>query len=96
VDGYPRNRWTLSLGTHGHFPRNRHQIPENGEKAVEKILELLKFDFHLRPFLARKFGLRVEGMDFFFGRPLTETIVMFGLKVERQPDGGFLLTKRDW
>jgi Fe-S-cluster containining protein len=68
------------------------QIPENGEKAVEKILELLKFDFHLRPFLARKLGLRVEEMDFFFGRPLTETIVMFGLMVERQPDGGFLLT----
>ena len=68
------------------------QIPENGEKAVEKILELLKFDFHLRPFLARKLGLRVEEMDFFFGRPLTETIVMFGLKVESQRDGGFLLT----
>jgi hypothetical protein len=68
------------------------QIPENGEKAVEEILELLKFDFHLRPFLSRKLGLGVEEMDFFFGRPLTQTIVMFGLKVERQPDGGFLLT----
>jgi Fe-S-cluster containining protein len=68
------------------------QIPGNAEKAVERILELLKFDFHLRPFLAQKLGLRIEEMDFFFGRPLTETIVMFGLKVERQPDGGFLLT----
>jgi len=71
------------------------RISEEGEKAVEKILELLKFDFHLRPFLAQKLGLRIEDMDFFFGRPLTETIVMFGLKVERQPDGGFLLTKLD-
>ncbi|MCU0594110.1 MAG: YkgJ family cysteine cluster protein [Desulfobacterota bacterium] len=69
------------------------RISEDGEKAVEKILELLKFDFHLRPFLARKLGLPMEEMDFFFGRPLTETVVMFGLKVERQPDGGFLLTK---
>jgi hypothetical protein len=34
----------------------------------------------------------MEAMDFFFGGPLTETIVMFGLKVERQADGGFLLT----
>jgi Fe-S-cluster containining protein len=74
---------------HDHVRR----ISEHGEKAVEKILELLKFDFHLRPFLAQKLELRVEEMDFFFGRPLTETIVMFGLKVERQPDGGFFLTR---
>jgi hypothetical protein len=71
------------------------RIPEEGERAVERILELLKFDFHLRPFLAQKLGLRIEDMDYFFGRPLTETIVMFGLKVERQPDGGFFLTRLD-
>lgn len=72
-------------------------ISEDGEKAVEEILQLLKFDFHLRPFLSQKLGLRMEEMDFFFGRPITETIVAFGLRVERQPDGGFLLTrlKRD-
>jgi len=71
------------------------RISEDGEKDLEKILELLKFDFHLRPFLAQKLGLKIEEMDFFFGRPLTETIVGFGLKVERQPDGGFLLTQLD-
>jgi Fe-S-cluster containining protein len=70
-------------------------IPGEGERAVERVLELLRFDFHLRPFLAQKLGLRMEEMDFFFGRPLTETIAMFGLKVEKQPDGGFLLTKLD-
>jgi hypothetical protein len=69
------------------------RISEDGEEAVERILELLKFDFHLRPFFSKKLDLRVEEMDFFFGRPLTETIVMFGLKVERQTDGGFLLTR---
>jgi Fe-S-cluster containining protein len=72
------------------------RISEEGEKAVEKVLELLKFDFYLRPFLAQKLGLRIEEMDLYFGRPLTETIVMFGLKVEKQSDGGFLLTKLDW
>jgi Fe-S-cluster containining protein len=72
------------------------RIAEEGEKAVERVLELLKFDFHLRPFLSQKLGLRIEEMNFFFGRPLTETIVMFGLKVERQQDGGFLLTQLDW
>ena len=69
------------------------RISDQGDKAVEEILELLKFDFHLRPFLAQKLELRIEEMDFFFGRPLTETIVMFGLKVERQPDGAFFLTR---
>jgi hypothetical protein len=68
------------------------RISEEGDKAVNRILELLKFDFHLRPFVAQKLGLMIEEMEFFFGRPLTETIVMFGLKVERQPEGGFLLT----
>ncbi len=71
------------------------RIAGEGEEAVEKVLELLKFDFHLRPFLAQKLGLPMDAMDFFFGRPLTETIVMFGLKVERQEDGGFLLTRLD-
>jgi hypothetical protein len=71
------------------------RIPSEGDDAVEKILELLKFDHHLRPFLAQKLGLRIEEMDFFFGRPLTHTIVRFGLKVERQPDGGFFLTRLD-
>ena len=72
------------------------RIAKDGEKAVEAILELMRFDFHLRPFLSRKLGLRIEEMDFLFGTPLTETIIMFGLKVERQPDGGFFLTKLDW
>ena len=69
------------------------RIPEDGEKAVESLLDLLKFDFHLRPFLVQKLGLRQEETDFFFGRPLIETIVGFGLKVQRQADGGFLLTR---
>jgi Fe-S-cluster containining protein len=69
------------------------RISKDGEKAVQAILDLLRFDFHLRPFLSQKLGLRIEEMDFFFGRPLTETIVMFGLKVEHLPDGGFLLTQ---
>jgi hypothetical protein len=43
--------------------------------------------------LAQKLGLKIEEMDFFFGRPLTETIVGFGLKVVREADGGFLLTR---
>jgi Fe-S-cluster containining protein len=70
------------------------QIESEGKKAVEKILDLLRFDFHLRPFISEKLDLNWEEMDFFFGRPLSETITMFGLKVVREPDGSFLLTTK--
>jgi len=64
----------------------------NGEKAVDKIIELLKFDHHLRPFVSEKTGLDPSEMDFVFGRPITETITMFGLQVIRERDGSFFLT----
>jgi Fe-S-cluster containining protein len=67
-------------------------IETEGEKAVEKIIELLKLDFQMRPFLLQKLGLNPDEMDFLFGRPLADTIVMFGLKVIREPGGTFLLT----
>ena len=68
------------------------QIESEGEKAVRKILDLLRFDFHLRPFVSEKLGPSSEEMDFLFGRPLSDTITMFGLKVVREPDASFLLT----
>ncbi len=68
------------------------QIETKGEKAVEEILSLLKFDHELRPFVSEKMGVDLNDMDFIFGRPLTETISMFGLKVTREPDGSFFLT----
>jgi Fe-S-cluster containining protein len=68
------------------------EIESKGEEAVEQVLDLLKFDYYLRPFVADKLGLNPEEMDFFFGRPLTETITMFGLQVVQEPDGSFTLT----
>jgi Fe-S-cluster containining protein len=71
------------------------QIEKEGEKAVQRILDLLKFDYELRPFVTEKTGVSLEEMDFLFGRPFVETIPMFGLKVIREPDGTFFLTKAD-
>ena len=68
------------------------QIDFTGEKVLEKILELLRFDYHLRPFMSEKLGLDPGETDLFFGRPLIHTIRMFGLKVTREPEGSFLLT----
>ena len=68
-------------------------IASEGEKAIEEVLRILQFDFELRAMVTEKLGLSPGEMNFYFGRPLMETVVMFGLKVVREPDGSFLLTK---
>jgi Fe-S-cluster containining protein len=68
------------------------QIEKEGEGAVGRILEVLRFDHHIRKFTSKKLGIGFSEMDFLFGRPLTQTITMFGLKVIKQPDGSFFLT----
>lgn len=69
------------------------KIRDEGDKAIEEVLRILQFDFELRPMVVEKLGLLPDEVDFFFGRPLVDTIGMFGLKVVREPDGSFLLTK---
>ena len=71
------------------------EVEKEGEEAVEKILEVLKFDHHIRAFTSKKLDIGFSEMDFLFGRPLTGTITMFGLKVIREPDGSFFLTVLD-
>ncbi|MGD8513174.1 MAG: YkgJ family cysteine cluster protein [Deltaproteobacteria bacterium] len=58
----------------------------DAEKAVEKILDLLRYDEYTRLFLIEKLNLDPSAMDFFFGRPLTTTIRMFGLCVKQEGD----------
>jgi Fe-S-cluster containining protein len=68
------------------------QIEQEGEVAVGRILEALRFDHHIRAFTSKKLGIDLNEMDLLFGRPLTETITMFGLKVIKKSDGSFFLT----
>ena len=68
------------------------RIETDGEKAINNIIELLKFDYYLRPFISKKMGIDSLEMDFLFGRPLIDTITMFGLKVIREENGSFFLT----
>ncbi len=77
-----------------HFSLEKYvkQIESEGEKAVEKILDLLRFDSHVRQFISEKLGLNPHEVDFFFGRSLVESISRFGLQVIKQPDGTFFLT----
>ena len=70
-------------------------IESSGEKAVENILGILKFDHEIRLLVSKKLKINDNELDLVFGRPLTKTITMFGLKVVREPDGSFLLTLSD-
>jgi len=70
-------------------------IQESGERGVEKILGILKFDHDIRVLAPKKLGIDPDHLNLIFGRPLTETISMFGLKVVRDLNGSFLLTLSD-
>ncbi len=80
---------------YGKLGRRVKAIPEDGDAAVEAVLKLLKFDHDLRTLAERKLGMDPREMDFFFGRSLTATIPMFGLRVVEKPDGTFFLTVAD-
>ncbi len=49
--------------------------------ASKTIIEIVQYDRNLRPLLIEKSGIDREILDFLFGRPLTETIPMFGFTV---------------
>ncbi len=78
--------------SYSELDRYVRMIEKEGGAAVEKILKSLKFDQHIRKFASEKLGISMDEMDFHFGRPLTQTITMFGLQVVREPDGSFFLT----
>ena len=71
------------------------KIERDGEAAVEKILQILKFDYEIRLLIPEKLDVDPDEMDLILGRPLMETIVMFGLKVVCEPEGSFFLTSLD-
>ncbi|MBN1847226.1 MAG: YkgJ family cysteine cluster protein [Deltaproteobacteria bacterium] len=70
-------------------------IETEGDQVLQEILNILRFDYELRPFISKKLDLDPEEMDLYFGRPLVNTIVMHGLEVRQESDGGFLLTKKE-
>ena len=72
----------------------RLQGPDS-DKTAEKILDLLQYDHYMRPFLAEKLKVDRNEMDFFFGRPLTTTIRMFGLCVKQEGDTFLLVPMKD-
>jgi hypothetical protein len=67
------------------------QVDDGGRLIqVETILEMIRFDAHIRQLSVEKAGLDAGMLDFIFGRALSDTMGMFGLKLER-PDSTYRL-----
>lgn len=77
--------------SHGELARAMAKLSATQGHSVQEVLDILEFDHHVRGFVTEKFKLDPPLTDFFFGRPLTEVIWMYGLKLDVQPDGSFLL-----
>jgi len=56
---------------------------QGNRKALEKIGEMVQYDFHIRSLTAEKGGKAMEKMtDFLFGRPLWKTLEPIGIKIK--------------
>lgn len=64
---------------------NEFLVPasQHNETAADAVLSMVAYDMHLRDVLVEKGGVDSEMTDFLFGRPLTETIKAFGVRVEQ-------------
>ena len=62
------------------------------EAAVQMIIETVRYDLEIRQLVVEKAGLETAMTDFLLGRPLTQTLTMFGIKVEKY-DNGYKLIK---
>jgi Fe-S-cluster containining protein len=77
--------------SYSELSRSMVKLEATSGQTVEEVLELLRYDHHVREFIAERLGLPLQIMELFFGRPLRQTVEAYGLKVEEQPDGCFVL-----
>jgi Fe-S-cluster containining protein len=61
--------------------------------AIGSIVEIVQYDQKLRPLLVAQSGIDAQMLDFLFGRPLTETIHMFGFTVVEKEERLILTPK---
>ena len=71
------------------------RIRQKGDSIVSALLKSLQYDQEIRQLSHEKLGIGPGELDLLYGRPLAETILMFGLKVKQENNGSFLLTTED-
>ena len=55
-------------------------------KTLKSTLDIIEYDARIRELVVQKGGLDFEMTDFIFGRPITETIKIYGFKIKKQND----------
>jgi len=56
------------------------------DEVLNGILDIIKYDAQIRELVVQKGSLDPEMTDFIFGRPITETIRIYGFKIIKQND----------
>ena len=54
------------------------------DNARQELVEIIRYDTEIRKLVVSKGGLDPEMLDFILGRPLTETIENYGIKIRRE------------
>lgn len=54
------------------------------KRARQKLVEIIQYDAEIRKLVVEKGGLKPEMLDFIFGRPLTETLPAYGIKIRQE------------
>ncbi len=62
------------------------QRTTNNKEAIESLLEMIKYDANMRPLIIKKGGMDAKMLKFLFGRPLMDTIKMFGFRISKGKD----------
>ena len=53
-------------------------------QARQKLLEIIRYDAEIRNLVISRGGLDADMLDFLFGRPLTETLGNYGIKIQQE------------
>jgi Fe-S-cluster containining protein len=53
-------------------------------QARRKLIEIIRYDAEIRGLVVSKGGLDADMLDFLFGRPLTQTLGSYGIKIHRE------------
>ncbi|MCG6552830.1 MAG: YkgJ family cysteine cluster protein [Candidatus Magnetominusculus sp. LBB02] len=62
-----------------------------GNDLTGDVFEILAYDTYMRPLLVEQSGVPEQYLDLLLGRPLIDTVIMFGYKVEKDEQGNYLL-----
>ena len=60
------------------------------DEALKGILEIIEYEIKIRKLVVLKAGLETDLTDFLFGRPIMETIKIYGLKI-KEKEGKYII-----